>query len=234
MTHTLISISGRFLAAGMLVSISAATAHAATVPFTEDFTNDTAQWFADSAGSTPLTFNAAGGPGDSSFASRVFNFAGSAAMDTPVFFRGQNAFGSSGGAFTGDWIADGVTQFSAFVRHDAASDLTFFTRFASPFNFPALVGLSQTAVPPNQWTEIVFQINPGAPFIAEGPSTFAGVFSNLGNLQIGALAGSQAGIDTDINLGIDRISIVPEPASLTLLALVAGAMGITARQRNHR
>ena len=91
--------------------------HGVTVPFTEDFVADVADW-AD-AGSFPLNFNAAGGPDGSSYASTdfAFNSGGGAGGSSAVLFRGHDEFGlggSSGGNFIGNWISDEARRLTAF------------------------------------------------------------------------------------------------------------------------
>jgi len=206
---------------------------AATVPFTEDFTADAANWF-DSAGLNVMTWHANGGPDGGAYASTSFNFAGSGAMDTPAIYRGQSNFGSSGGAFVGDWLTDGVTEFRTFVRHDAGVPLSFFARFANGNNFPAVVALGGAPVPSGSWTELIIPIRADAGFIPEGPSTFDGVFSNLGNVQLGVLAEPLAGTDQLVTFDLDKVSIVPEPVSLVLLAAGLMATGGVRRSRRRR
>lgn len=196
---------------------SAPSAMAATVPFTEDFSSDSANW-RDAAGVNPLGWVSTGGPDGGAFARGTFSFASSGVQDTPAVFRGQSSFGSSGGAFVGDWLGGGVTEFRALVRHDAPTDLTFFGRFASPFNFPAMVAVFPSVVSPHEWTPISVLLAPSN-FIAEGPSTFNGVFGNVGNVQLGVLAGPLAGSPGTVTFDLDKVRIVPEPATLSLLVL---------------
>ena len=204
-------------------------ASAATVPFTEDFSTDSANW-RDAAGVNPLGWVSTGGPDGGAFARGTFSFASSGVQDTPAVFRGQSSNGSSGGAFAGDWLGGGVTEFRAMVRHDASTDLTFFGRFASPFNFPAMVAVFPTVVPPNEWTPVSVLLAPSN-FIAEGPSTFNGVFGNVGNVQLGVLAGPLAGSPGTVTFDLDKVRIVPEPATLGLLAM---GSWVALRRRDRR
>lgn len=202
---------------------------AATVPFTEDFTADSANW-ANNAGQ-PLDWISAGGVENGAFATTDFNFAGSQANADLVLIRGSQMLGTSGGAFSGNWITDDVSTFSAYVRHDAAVPLTYFVRFASPLNFPGAVGIQFAPVPPHTWTLVQIPIEASNPqFVTFEGSTFASVFDEIGNVQIGVrVPQALAGTDVDVQFGVDRISIVPEPAMLTLLA--AGTLGLIRRSR---
>lgn len=203
-----------------LVAIAAVTGStsAATVPFTEDFASDTANW--KDAAISDLAYNAAGGPDGSGFVTGSFSFVGSADGDTPVILRGQDTFDASGDNFVGNWLTDGITEFSAFVRHDAPLPLNFFTRFASPFNFPGGVAVNFVPVLPNTWTQVTFDISALNPqFVSFEGSDFNTIFSNVGNVQLGvsvpaALAGSGATYSFDL----DQPTITPEPATLGLIA----------------
>lgn len=205
-----------------LVLATTLSVQAAVVPFTEDFTAGSANWKFDPAGATDSTWIPAGGPDASAYISQDFNFINSGSGDTPAFFRGQDAFDSSGDAFVGDWISQGVTQFSMWVRHNAPEPVTFFTRFATPGNFPGADAVEFVPVAPNTWTLITFEISPTATNIVyEGPaSTFDSVFGDVGNVQIGAfVSDTLAGVDQTYTFDLDQISIVPEPATLALFGL---------------
>lgn len=193
---------------------------ATLVPFTEDFSATSSNW-RDSGGVNALAWNAAGGPDGGSYAAANFNFQSSAPNSTPALLRAHDAYNSSGDAFVGNWIADGVDQFSVSVRHNAPTALTFFTRFAPSANFPGAAAVNFVPVAPNTWTSLVFAIDPGNPqFTYEGPGvTFNSVFSNIGNLQIGvAVPSSLAGTNQSYSFDVDKASITPEPASLLLFA----------------
>jgi hypothetical protein len=194
--------------------LCASSASALTVPFTERFTQNSSNWF-NSASIAPVDWSTTGGI-DGGFASTTFNFGQSTANSTPVLFRGQDEFNSSGGAFVGDWVAEDVNEFFAFVFHDAPSPLNYFVRFSGPANFPGAAKIFVIPVVPNTWTQLNLAL-PDPTMTFEGPFTFEQVFSNIGHVQIGVSAQGVAGLDQTIHFGLDKVSIVPEPATLMLL-----------------
>ncbi len=207
----------------LVLAAAASTAEAAIVPFTETFAGGAANWF-DGPGTAVVDWNAAGGPGGSAYVSSSGGFLTANTDDPVLFFRAQDEFGSSGGAFVGNWIADGVNQFSAWVRHDAGVPLNFFTRFASPNNFPAANQVFFQPVPSGTWTQLVALL-PNPTLIFEGPFTYQQVFSNIGHVQIGVTTpASLAGMDETFVFDLDDVSIVPEPMGLWLLGLVGLAL----------
>jgi len=209
------------IVASLLMVVPSAVA--ATVPFTETFNTDSADWF-DSPGTTPLFWNAVGGPDGSGFAATTGNFMALGTGDPLVLFRAHDEFNSSGGAFVSNWVADGVTGFSASIRHDAGVPLNFFVRFAGPANFPGANNVFFIPVPSGSWTELTAAL-PNPNLIFEGPFTYEQVFGNIGHVQIGvSTPESLAGLDASFNFDLDNVSIVPEPAALTLLVLGAAVM----------
>ncbi len=214
--------SKRVFSAVMVTAIATAVSvQAAVVPFTEDFVADNAAW--KDAVNTDLGFVAAGGPDGSGYVTGTFDFQAQADGATPVLLRGQDGFDSSSDAFVGNWIADGVTGFSTYVRHNAAVPLTFFTRFVSPFNFPGGVALDFAPVLPNTWTKITFDISAASPqFISFESSDFNTVFSNIGNVQLGvSVPTALAGSTTVVTFDLDQPTITPEPATAGLMTVGA-------------
>lgn len=207
----------------------ASTAGAAVVPFTEDFAADNADW--KDAANTDLAFVAAGGPDASSYVSGSFNFQSQADGDTPVLLRGQDGFDSSSDAFVGNWIAEGITEFSAYVRHSAPFPLNFFTRFVSAANFPGGVALDFVPVLPNTWTKVTFDVTATSPqFVTFETANHAAVFSNIGNVQLGvSVPAALAGSAIPITFDLDQPTITPEPASVGLMSV--GVLGMLRRRR---
>lgn len=213
------------IVAAMATVWSVAGVQAAVVPFSEDFVADNAAW-KDAAGAD-LTFVATGGPDGSSFVTTAFSFAASAADAPLTVVRGQDNYDSSSDAFVGNWISDGVTQFSAWVRHNAPMPLPMFARFATPVNFPGAAGIQFAPVLPNTWTLLSIEINPTSPQIVyEGPTAnYNSVFGNIGNVQIGiSVPGALAGATQPLTLDLDKPTIVPEPAALGMMTLGAVAL----------
>lgn len=198
-------------------------AYAAVVPFTETFTQNSSNWY-DRPGVAPLDWSTSGGPDGSAFATTTGNFTALGTGDPLVLFRAHDEFNSSGGAFVGNWVTDGVNGFSASVRHDAGVPLNFFVRFASPANFPGANNVFFLPVPSGTWTELTAAL-PNPNLIFEGPFTYNQVFGNIGHVQIGvSTPASLAGLNALFDFDLDNVSIVPEPGALTLLVLGAAAM----------
>jgi hypothetical protein len=208
----------------------AATAsnRAATVPFTEDFTTTVSNWAGNSALNL-LNYVASGGPDGGSYASATNALSGT----SMTMFRAQDELNSSGHAFEGNWIADGIGEFSAFVRHNAPVPLTYFARFSGPGNFPGGIALNSTPVSPGTWTQLKFDINPGNPeLIFEGPG-FDVLFSNVGHVQVAVqVPAALSGNAVPYTFDIDKPSIaaqVPEPSSLAVV--VVFGIGLMAWRR---
>lgn len=210
----------RTFAAFSFVAALLSSASAATIPFTEDFNNDSANW-RNAANSAVLDWNNAGSVDAGAYAFGDFNFVATAENDTPVILRGNAGSGASGGAFAGNYIAEGVTQLTAYVRHNAPTPLNFFTRFVSAANFPGAVAVDFAPVLPNTWTQISFAINPASPqFITFEGANFNAVFSNIARVQFGvSVPAALAGVDQAYTFDLDKVTITPEPASAALLLL---------------
>lgn len=204
--------------------VCAASPVFAVAPFTEDFSASSSNWFNADA-SAPVAWDAPG-----QFATTAYSFLSAAEGSTPAFFRAQDEFGSSGNAFVGNYIADGITQLTYQVRHDAPVPLTFFARIASPGNFPAVAAVEFAPVLPNTWTTITVNItDPNPSFIYEGPpSTYNSVFSGVGHIQIGAMVPAALAMqDNSVTFDLDHVSIVPAPAAMGAF----GALGVLAARR---
>ena len=217
------------IAAGLLFASQAS----AVTSFTETFDNDNSNWGDPTGSPGGAEHNASG------FVSTTGALAD---LGQGVLFRGNGSAGASGGAFSGNWISDGVGQFSVDVRHNSQVPLSFFARFASPFNFPGATAVRFQPVLANQWTTLTFNIadNPafGAPnFVTFEGSSFDAVFSNIGRVQVGvsipdgfennpALANGVFTFDMDNA----SVSVIPEPSG-SLLAMAGGMLLMLRRRR---
>jgi hypothetical protein len=207
-SRTIRKVTLVLLAAGGVVG-APKLGRAVIVPFTEEFAVDSANW-RDVTGTTALAWVSSGGPDGGAYASMTFNFVNSTTVDTPPLFRAHDEYGSSGGAFEGNWVAADVNRVRFFVRQNSGVPLTFFIRFASPANFPGgvsvLDGKTET-VPSGQWTELCVPI-PDPDMVFEGPFSFEQVFGNIGHVQIGVLVPpSLAGHDESFTFGLDKVAI---------------------------
>ncbi len=240
----------RSLAAVVAVAatVAAASAHAVTVPFTESFATTAENWATDSGG-TPATWNAAGGPSGGTFISRLGTpgdiFIPGPGFIGPTIFRGQDGFNSSGDAFVGDWITDGVGVFSVDFFHDHTSSLNVSVRFADPSNNPGASSVD-FLVPASTWTKLTVPIvdsttsfqSYGSLGAVPDATSFAAIFDNIGNIQIGLAAGQVGtGLPGSVTLGIANPTIapVPEPGTWAVLAGAAVFGWIRLRRsRGHR
>jgi hypothetical protein len=204
----------------------AGSASALTVPFTEEFATDNANW--TNQGNAAVPWNATGGPDGSGYISTTNNYLGFVEPFPgagPLVFRATGSNGASGGAFTGNWTTGGVIQVSAWVYQETGVDLSFYLRITTPANFPGAAFINSTPVPTNTWTEIFFEIADTTPPCSSEsfpgqPSTCPASLANVGNFQFGTNApAALTGLDQAFVLGLDKVTItnVPEPGTAMLL-----------------
>jgi hypothetical protein len=216
--------------AGAWAGFAAAGVSGATVPFTEDFSTGVSNW-RDAAGQDALAWFASGGRDRGAYVSTTYLVPAPPPALGAILFRAQDEYGSSGGAFEGNWIADGVSEFSFFIRHDAPVALGVFARFAGPANFPGAAGVAFAPVPPGTWTQIVIPISPSSPNIFLEGVTYEQVFSDIGHVQVGVSPTAElAGLTITVDL--DKVSIVPGPWAMALLA--AAGLAPSGRRRRRR
>lgn len=209
---------------------SATPALSSITSFVETFPADSANW-RNFNGSGMLDWFPSGGPDGSSYASGSFNLLNATGGFPPVVIRAQANFNSSGNAFVGDWLSQGVTGVSFDIRHDLPESITITGRFATPMNFPGASTESAIAVAPNTWTTIFFDLTEGSSdIISLGGGTYAGIFSSIGNIQLGFnVPAGLGGQDINARFDIDNFAIVPTPASIALLAM--GGFTVARRRR---
>lgn len=228
--------------AAALAFISAGRASAVTVPFTETFRSNASGWVISlvPTGTGSPTWSSTGGVDDGGFISL------SRTMSTSQFngsgfgfiaFRGNAAADASGDAFVGNWLTAGVSEVSAYVRHNAPAAVNMYLRLDAGGG--AAASSVVFSVPSNAWTKLAVPIveSPSS-FQSYGAGTFNGVFTNIQNVQI-ALAPTQSTevLDgtTSYTFGIDNVSAVPEPSAVALTATAVGCVaGFRLRRRGRR
>jgi hypothetical protein len=207
-----------FVVPAVLIAAAVPTT-ALVVPFTEDFAVGNSNW---TTGNTNIAagWSATGGVLDGSYITST-----GTVLTTgfgAIVFRGNAAADASGDAFVGDWLAGGVSNFSAFVRHDAPTALNFYARLdAGAGRAGSSIDFS---VPSGSWFQLNIPIvDAPTSFQSYGAGTFATVFNNIQNVQI-AVSTNQAPavIGQTYNFSLDRVSVVPEPGILGLLGLATG------------
>lgn len=210
----------RTVSVAVAATLTASSFAGVTLPVTEDFNSDAANW-RNAGGAANLTWINSGSFDGSAYVSGALNFMNTVEGDTPIAFRAQDEFNSSGNAFAGDWLASGATEFSAWVRHDAPVPLSFFTRFSGPLNFPGAIGVEFAPALPNTWTQITFAIDPNNPqFVSFEGSDFASVFSNVGHIQIGVnVPLALAGAGQTFTFDLDHARLIPAPGAASVLAM---------------
>lgn len=236
----------RTLCVVIAFALSAASAAFATQPYLEEFATNNASWSLDSSNAVPNTWIPQGPPYGSSHISQDFNAFGLAPTDQ-ILFQGRNTpNNSSSDQFVGNWLGDGINQFSTWVRHDGLSPVRYFARFAA-FG-PGVVALSPSLIAPNTWTRLSFEIstdnifhpvnNPTGQLIVEAApgqelTLFNSTFTNMNNVQIGIQTTATMGlIDDSVSYRLDRpaINAVPEPTSI-VFASMAGIFGFLGFRR---
>ena len=141
--------------------------------------------------------------------------------------------------FQGDWVGQEVITLSYWFRHDAAIALQPYIRIptgAPNGNNPAASAIYNQLVLPNVWTEVVLQIDPNNPEFdaAFGGAGFESIFSSVSRLQPGVFfefgeVYSELGVTFDIDNV--RLTAVPIPAAVWLLASGLGMLGFFGRKR---
>jgi len=204
------------------------------LPFTEGFDSGASNWL--NGGSQTPNYATSGGLSNSAYIST------SATIDTtgfgPIIFRGNNSTSASDKAFVGNWLSAGVSEFSAYVWHDAPVALNFYARFDRGQGNAA--SSNNHLVAPSTWTLLKIPIvnslgTTGQVFQsygAAGSSGFSTIFNSINNVQI-ALGASQdpSTHGQTYTVGLDGVSIVPEPRTGILMGIAAIALALGRRNR---
>ena len=209
------------------------------LPFSEGFDSGASNWL--NGGSQTPNYATSGGLSNSAYIST------SATIDTtgfgPIIFRGNNSTSASDKAFVGNWLSAGVSEFSAYVWHDAPVALNLYARFDRGQGNAA--SSNNHLVAPSTWTLLKIPIvnslgTTGQVFQsygAAGSSGFSTIFNSINNVQI-ALGASQdpSTHGQTYTVGLDSVSIVPEPGTGMLLmfglGLVASFRRFSRRSKN--
>ena len=228
MKYSMTTIFGVLVYLGCLGAVHAVS----LLPFTENFEVSSSSWL-NSSSQAPV-YSAGGGVGGSG---SIFT---SGTIDTsgfgPIIFRGNSAAGASGGAFVGNWLSAGVSEFSAYVWHNGPVALNFYARFDKGAGSAA--SSNNFLVAPSTWTEINIPIldslgTTGQIFQsygAAGPGGFNSIFSDIKNIQIALGAAQDASTHGQTyTVGLDSVSIVPEPGTGMLLILGLGLVASSRR-----
>ncbi len=213
--------------------------------FTEDFTTSSANW-ANFNSSDILTHVANGGPDGGGYASGPRSFNNLFPGDLTIFHRArhEDPFNSSNDAFKRNWLAEGITAVSLFVRHDFTTEpLTYIMRVATENNLQGHVYQANgPAVTAGQWTPINFDVSQAsAGLLSNEGNAYQDVYSQIGYVTFGVfvpggLPTNPNGSNNDsvsYNFDLDKVTIAtPEPTSVVLGALgLAGAMCAAPRRR---
>lgn len=201
------------------------------VPFTEDFSAGNASWSTGNA-NVAAGWSANGGVMDGAYITST-----GTVLTTgfgAIVLRGNASADASGDAFVGDWLGGGVSFFSAFVRHNAPTALNFYARLdAGAGRAGSSIDFS---VPSDTWFQLnVPIVNSPSSFQSFGAGSFNTVFNGIQNVQI-AISTNQAAavIGQTYSVGLDQVSVVPEPGTVSLLGMGAAFVAYFTTRRRRR
>lgn len=202
------------------LSLVASISTAGVTPFTETFDSGANDWLQGSF--TAPGFVASGALDDSAYITSMadLNSAGPFGL---IVMRGQSDFNASGGAFVGDYLANGINRVTFDLRHNAGIDLGVALRVASPTNFPGLAVELPELVASDEWVTLSFDLEFSNPLLTlEGPPTpefFNQIMAAVGNLQVSIDRPDGLTTPLVVDFDLDNVSITPTPSTLGLLSI---------------
>jgi hypothetical protein len=228
-----------------LLMCAATTAHAIAVPTVEGFDTGAADWRGLTTAINP-TWSATGGvEGGFISTTQAIN-----SSSQPVVFRAQvNAadpngpVNSSNGAFAGNWLAAGADKVKLSVKHNASVPLTFLIRIAPINNTPGVQVQTAAPVPAgDNWVPLEFDLSFSNPLLSVGAGQpwdipYNTAMTTATNFQVAVLRPggwtTAPTFGTQFTFSLDSVRVVPEPASVALVAmsLVGCVMGLRIRRR---
>lgn len=212
------------------------------VPYIEEFIATAQNWrTSSSAPAGAATYNAAGGPSGDSYISSAFTTPVSGpAGNAQVVFRARDQYASSGNIFFGNWIAAGVPSIDFWFRQDTGQEISLGMRLSVLDNpGQAMLARFPDKLPSGVWTHLTLDISPTNPQLVDetGPThdNFIPVFESVNYITFFAdLSGPLIPSSTVLTFGLDRFTVVPEPASWQLAVLGAVALGLIVCFRRRR
>jgi hypothetical protein len=219
------------------VALVAQSSALATLPYAEQFPTNNANWSRDNNNTIPAVWQANGGPNGgphgSSHVSVDFSAFTSPAGTDHILFQARDENNSSNHNFEGNWFADGINEFSMWVKHSAPMPIPFFARFTNAAGTTGVAAIRFAPVLSNTWTRISFEIDPsninhptnnptGQLFVEGPPMLFNSTFTNVRHVQVGFRTPAGLGaLNQSFTYRLDRpaINAVPEPASLILIGM---------------
>jgi hypothetical protein len=225
-----------FIFAAAIAACGVLPAPALTVPFTENFPINAANWLNGSG--TAANWIASGGADGGGYISAP------GTIDTngfgPIVFRGNNAQDASGDAFVGNWITGGVSLFTAYVRHNAPTNLFFYVRLDRGAGNAA--SSNPLEVAPNTWTQLSIPITNslgtnGEVFQSYGAAitNFNAIFTNIQNVQIALSSGQDPiTVGQTYTIDLDQPAVIPEPGTVALIGLALAILPAARMLRRKR
>ncbi|MEM1330645.1 MAG: hypothetical protein AAGG07_08805 [Planctomycetota bacterium] len=214
-----------------LITVAGTATAGVSLPVTEDFETGANGWLTGNFMS--LTEVASGGSDGGAYVSTTADFSGNSEGEFVTLFRGEQnpgLPGASNGAFVGDWVASGATEFAFDIRHNnQTGPLTVWARFSPIQRFPGGIAVNFVPVLAGQWTTVTIAIDPNNPqFVSFEGFGFDDIFPAMSNIQFGIdTPASLAGSSLPVTFDIDNVRLIPTPASAALL----GFAGLAARRR---